>query len=262
MRGLADRAAIVTGGAAGIGRATVERLLGEGTSVVVADVDDATAKEFLSQRPESRTAVGGARVLAVPTDVSVEDQVRRVVRTTVEELGRLDFLVNCAAAFVMRGMEATPDDWRRVMDVNIMGTALTATHAAPEMAALGGGAIVNIASISGHIAQPGLLTYSTTKGAVVNLTRCQALELAPAGIRVNAVNPGTVWNANNERFHLERLGMDRAAAEADPEIGGRHLLRRTADPEEIASTIAFLLSDEASFITGANLMVDGGYTVV
>jgi dihydroanticapsin dehydrogenase len=125
-----------------------------------------------------------------------------------------------------------------------------------------GSAIVNFASISGHIAQPGYLTYNATKAAVVNMTRCMAMDLAPKGIRVNAVNQGTVWNKNNERYHREELGLTRAEADRHPDIGGRHMLGRTADPEEVASAVAFLLSSESSYITGENLMVDAGYTAM
>ena len=256
MRGMAGRVAIVTGGAAGIGRAAVERLLAEGVSVVIADIDVAAGQALIAEVGQ------GARLSFVATDVSQEPDVEAAVAHTLDTFHGVDYLVNCAAAFIMRGVGATVGEWRRVMDVNIMGAALAAKHASAYMSRAGGGAIVNVVSISGHVAQPGLLTYSTTKGAVASLTRCLALELADVAIRVNAVSPGTVWNLGNERFHREVLGMDRTAAEAHPDIGGRHMLKRTADPDEIASSIAFLLSDEASFITGANLMVDAGYTAM
>lgn len=257
LRGLDGRVAVVTGGAQGIGRATAERLVAEGVSVVIADIaeDHGTATE--ADLSASRAAVKFVRA-----DVSVEDDVRNLANEAAAWLGHVDLLVNGAATFIMRGLDATVEEWRRILDVNVIGVALCAKHLVPEMRKAGGGSIVNIASISGHIAQPGYLTYNATKAAVANMTRCMALDLAPDNIRVNAVNPGTVWNANNERYHREELGLTREDADRHPDIGGRHLLGRTADPEEIAAAIAFLLSGEASFITGENLMVDGGYTAV
>jgi dihydroanticapsin dehydrogenase len=259
MRGLEGKTVIVTGGAQGIGRAVVDRVVAEGGNVMIADIhpDHGTAASL-----EVNATAGREATAFVHTDVSDEESVRKAVRRAVERFGGIDQLVNCAAVFIMRGLEATVEEWRRIMDVNIMGQALCVKHAAPHMRERGAGAIVNIASISGHIAQPGYLTYNATKAAVTNMTRCMAMDLARDGIRVNAVNPGTVWNKNNERYHREELGMDRAQADADPEIGGRHMLGRTADPEEIAAAVAFLLSDEASFITGENLMVDAGYTAM
>jgi dihydroanticapsin dehydrogenase len=257
MRGLSGKVAIVSGGAQGIGRATVERLAEEDVAVTIADVNADEGRVTVA-----KLEAAGRPARFVLADVSDEDQVRAAVDATLERFGRIDFLVNCAAVFIMRGVEATVEEWRRVMDVNIMGQALCVKHVVPHMTAVGGGAIVNIASISGHVAQPKYVTYNATKAAVANMTRCLALDLAENGIRVNAVNPGTVWNLNNERYHREVLGMNREQADRDPEIGGRHMLKRTADPEEIASVVAFLLSAESSFITGGNLMVDGGYTAM
>ncbi|MDF3290292.1 SDR family NAD(P)-dependent oxidoreductase [Streptomyces silvisoli] len=257
MRGLAGKTAIVTGGAQGIGQATVGRLVAEGVAVTIADTNEAFGEATAAEVRSTN-----ARAWYSKTDVADEESVARTVQGTAERFGGIDFLVNCAAVFIMRGIEATVEEWRTIMDVNVMGQALCVKHVVPYLKAAGGGAIVNVASISGHIAQPGYLTYNATKAAVVNMTRCMALDLADAGIRVNAVNPGTVWNKNNERYHQEVLGLDRAQADKHPDIGGRHMLRRTADPEEIASTIAFLLSSEASYVTGENLMVDGGYTAI
>jgi NAD(P)-dependent dehydrogenase (short-subunit alcohol dehydrogenase family) len=259
MRGIAGKTAIVTGGAQGIGRAVVDRIVRENGNAVIADIHPEYGRSAVE---EINLAAGRPAASFVHTDVSDEESVQRMTGRALEEFGGVDQLVNCAAVFIMRGLEATVAEWRRIMDVNIMGQALCVKHAAPLMRARGAGAVVNIASISGHIAQPGYLTYNATKAAVANMTRCMALDLAPDRIRVNAVNPGTVWNKNNERYHREELGMDRAQADADPEIGGRHMLGRTADPEEIASAVVFLLSDEASYITGENLMVDAGYTAM
>ncbi|MER5431764.1 SDR family oxidoreductase [Streptomyces sp. NPDC002588] len=259
MRGISGRRAIVVGGAQGIGRATADRIVAEGGSVMIVDV---SAEHAESAVTEINATAGRAAARHFVADISDEASVIRAVDTTVETLGGLDFLVNCAAVFIMRGLEATVEEWRRIMDVNIMGQALCVKHAAPRMTSPRGGSIVNIASISGHIAQPGYLTYNATKAAVANMTRCMAMDLARSGIRVNAVNPGTVWNKNNERYHREELGLTREQADNHADIGGRHMLGRVADPEEIASTVVFLLSDDAGYITGENLMVDAGYTAM
>jgi dihydroanticapsin dehydrogenase len=124
----------------------------------------------------------------------------------------------------------------------------------------GGGAIVNVCSISAHIAQPGYLTYNASKGAVAAMTRCIAMDLSPHNIRVNSVSPGTVWTQSNQRYLARTRGLDRAGADKAPDIGGAHMLKRCADPEEIADAIMFLASDNASFITAEDLFVDGGLT--
>jgi dihydroanticapsin dehydrogenase len=139
-----------------------------------------------------------------------------------------------------------------------MGPALVAKHVVPEMRKVGGGAIVNLGSISSFIAQPQFVTYNASKGAVANMTRCMAMDLAADHIRVNAVCPGTVWTSIVERLAREK-GLDRASAEQHPDFGGSHMIKRMAEPREIAHAILFLASDEASFITAENLMVDGGY---
>jgi dihydroanticapsin dehydrogenase len=254
MNRLQDKVAIVTGGGAGIGKATCERLAEEGAAVVVAERDPVTGRAVADGIARS-----GAKALFIPTDVANEDSVRRMATEAVKAFGRIDILVNNAGIFVLRGIEATPEEWRQVLDVNVMGPALVAKHVVPEMRKAGGGAIVNLASISSFIAQPQFVTYNATKAAVVGITRCMALDLAPDNIRVNAVAPGTVWTQIVERRAKER-GLDRAAANKHPDFGASHMIQRLADPREIANAILFLASDEASFITGEILMVDGGYT--
>jgi len=235
------------------GRATCEVFAEEGAAVVIAE-----------RNADSGRAVadgiirGGGKALFVQTDVVDETGIRRMVGEAVKAFGKINVLVNNAGIFVLRGIDATPEEWRQVMDVNIMGPALVAKHVVPEMRKAGGGAIVNLSSISSFIAQPNFVTYNATKAAVASMTRCMALDLAPDNIRVNAVAPGTVWTQIVERLSRER-GLDRAAAEKDPNFGGSHMIQRMAEPREIAYAILFLASDEASFITAENLMVDGGY---
>ena len=214
MNRLKNKVAIVTGGGAGIGRATCELFAEEGAAVVIAERNPTTGQEAAE-----RITGHGRRAHFVATDTADEDSVRRMVAETTRTFDRIDVLVNNAAVFVLRGIDATPQEWREILDINVMGPALVAKHVVPQMRKTGGGAIVNLGSISSFIAQPQFVTYNATKAAIANMTRCMALDLAPDGIRVNAVCPGTVWTQIVERLTGE-AGLDRAAADAHPDWGG------------------------------------------
>lgn len=253
MMRLRDKIAIVTGGAAGIGRATAELFAEEGSSVVVADLDQSSGLEAVTSIEST-----GGRAVFVQTDISRESDAKRVVEEAIRVYGRLDILVNNAAAFVLKGIEATVDDWQRSLGVNVVGTAMVSRFASEAMKTTGGGAIVNLGSISSFVAQPHFVTYSASKAAIVQMTRNMAMDLAPIGVRVNCVCPGTILTRASYD-HMESVGMtlDEFLAEEAP----KHLLNRVGKPREVAQAILFLASDEASFITGTHLMVDGGYTV-
>lgn len=249
---LAGKVAIVTGGAAGIGRATCELFAEEGARVVVADVD-AEAGEATA----AAIAAGGGEVCFVRTDIAREADARRLADAAVARFGGLDVLVNNAAVFVLRGVDAGVEDWERSLGVNVVGTALVTRYASAAMRARGGGAIVILGSISGLVAQPGFLTYAATKAALLQMTRSLALDLAPYKIRVNAVCPGTILTEATERHRAQQgISMQEFLATEGP----KHLLGRVGRPREVAEAILFLASDAASFITGTHLLVDGGYT--
>jgi dihydroanticapsin dehydrogenase len=253
MKRLDGKVAIVTGGGEGIGRATCLRLAEEGAAIVVAEINSKTGSATADEVKQT-----GGRAIFVETDVANEASIQKMVAAAVAEFGKVDVLVNNAAVFVLHGIEATVDDWRKILDVNVMGSALVAKHVVPEMKKVGGGAIVNLGSISSFIAQPNFWTYNASKGAIANLTRCMAMDLADDNIRVNAVCPGTVWTQIVQRLSKEQ-GLSPEEAQSHPNWGGSHMIKRIADPREIANAILFLASDEASFITAECLMVDGGY---
>lgn len=242
------KVAIVTGGSAGIGRATVEELLKEGAVVAFTGLEEDDGIACAKKLSE-----GGYDVLFCFGDMADEGFCRSVVERTVSKWGGVDYLVNNAFSFVSKGLGATRADWDRVLNVGPVAFATMAQSAADSMKRRGGGAIVNVSSISAHIAQPDRWTYNAAKGAVHMLTKCMALDLAPFGIRVNSVSPAWTWTREVDRM----AKGDRAKWE--PVWGQYHMLERCADPVECAGPILFLLSDDASFITATDLAVDGGY---
>jgi NAD(P)-dependent dehydrogenase (short-subunit alcohol dehydrogenase family) len=250
---LKNKVAIITGGASGIGQATARLFAENGARLVVADVDEARGQETVSLIRND-----GGEAVFVPADVSQEDQARNITEEALQRFGRVDILVNDAAVFVLKGFSASAEEWQHSFGVNVMGMVFCTKYASAEMKK-NGGAIVNLGSISSWIAEPDCFTYSATKGAILQITRNMAMDLASHGIRVNCVCPGTILTPASIG-HMEKIGLTLEQFKA--EEGARTLLKRLGDPREIASAILFLASDEASYITGTSLMVDGGYTAV
>jgi NAD(P)-dependent dehydrogenase (short-subunit alcohol dehydrogenase family) len=251
------RVALVTGGADGIGRGIAEVLVAHGAAVGIldrnADVGLATATAL--------TDAGGSAAFAAG-DIADERQVAAAIERLVGELGPPTILVNNAAIFVFSGIEAmTTEQWRQVLDVNVVGLAIVTKHVVPHMRAAGGGAIVNIGSASAFVGQEGFLPYTTTKAAVVGMTRCLAVDLAPDGIRVNTVVPGPVWSAAVQEA-ARQAGWTREEASRQPTFGRGGIQGRIADTREIGEAVAFVASERASFMTGASVMVDGGMTAL
>lgn len=251
MNRLARKVAIVTGGASGIGRATAEIFASEGASVVVADIDIALANELAE-------TIGrhGGTAHAINCNISHEAEVKHLIATSIDRYGRLDIMVNSAARFLMKGgHEAGEEDWQEVFATNVVGTALCCRYAAEQMKETGGGAIVILSSISGMRAEPGYATYSSSKAALLMLTRSLAIDVGAWNIRVNSVSPGPV-NTPALRRELQRTNTSQEEFEA--ETFRMQCLQRLLQPGDIARAILFLASEDAVAITGVNLVVDAG----
>jgi NAD(P)-dependent dehydrogenase (short-subunit alcohol dehydrogenase family) len=248
---LEGQVAIVTGGAMGIGGATARRLAGDGARVLVADVEDDAAA---SNVQTIRQAGGTAEPLHV--DVGTADGVRGMVEHAVGLWGRLDIVINNAYSFTGHGdaVELSEQDWDRAMDVGLKAMFRAAKYAVPHMRQTGGGSLVNLSSVHGLLVAPGYLVYETIKTAVIGLTRQMAAQYGPDGIRVNAVCPGHIvtervrpqWDAHPDGLRF---------------FEQQYPVRRTGKPVDIANAIGFLCSEDASFITGQALAVDGGLTL-
>ncbi|MFE2046859.1 SDR family NAD(P)-dependent oxidoreductase [Streptomyces sp. NPDC059477] len=244
---ISQRCVVITGAGSGIGEACAEAFCAQGDHVVVTDIDPDKVSRVVERLRETGTACGTV------LDVSDAGQVERFFSDFADTHGRLDVLVNSAASFLARGVEATPQEWDSILGVNVRGLAVMVQHAHPLLARTDGAAVVNMSSISGHVAQAGRWTYNSTKGAILSLTRCMALDLASDGIRVNSVSPGWIWTpAVAGAVDNDREGWE-------PTWGPYHMLRRLGEASEVASAVVFLASSGAGFITGTDLPVDGGY---
>jgi NAD(P)-dependent dehydrogenase (short-subunit alcohol dehydrogenase family) len=247
---LAGKSAIVTGGAGGIGRATAKAFAAEGARVAVLDLNAVGAESVAAEI----TAAGGTAI-ALGVDVSAEPAVIEAVARVVAEFGGVDVLFNNAGiARRTTAVETAVEDWDLSFAVNVRSIFLMSKHCIPHMERAGGGAIVNTGSGWGLKGGGRALPYCATKGAVVNMTRAMAIDHGPANIRVNSINPGDT-DTGMLREEAKQIGWSEADFLAD---AADRPLRRMGKPEEIAAAVVFLASDEASFVTGAALVVDGG----
>lgn len=243
---LNGKVALVTGASRGIGRATALELAKEGCDVVVNYEKSADHAEKVVKDIQKM----GQKAIAVKCDVSDEKQVEKMVEQTIKAFGKIDILVNNAGiVFDVPFFERTVEQWKRTLDVNLIGIFLTAKYAAKHMLKQKSGTIINISSTNGiHTYHPDSIDYSASKAGVINATKSMAMQFAPH-IRVNAIAPGWVETEMNGKLPADYVKSEKAKV----------LLHRFADPKEMASVVVFLASDDASYLTGSVIVVDGGY---
>lgn len=245
---LTGRTALVTGGATLFGRAVVAELAAEGANVLVADIDIAGGENAVKDL--------GSNGLFIATDVTKDDELQRAVDSAVSKFGALDILINLACSYNDSGSASTREQWQSTLNINLISAAIAGEIARPHLKKSGSGVIINLTSISSKVAQIGRWVYPVSKAGMVQLTRNQAMDYAPDKIRVNSVSPGWTWSAIMEALSKDnRAKTDRVAAPF-------HFTGRVGDPGEVGKVIAFLASNKASVVTGADWAVDGGYSAM
>jgi NAD(P)-dependent dehydrogenase (short-subunit alcohol dehydrogenase family) len=247
---LRGKVALITGAGSGIGRATAILFAREGAKVVVVDYNEATARETAELIKKN-----GGEAIFIKADVSNGEEVRKMIERAVQEYGRLDILYNNAGIEGQQAptAECPEENFERVISVNLRGVFLGMKYGIQQMLKQGGGVIINTASVAGMVGFAGLPAYCASKGGVIQLTRTAALEYATMNIRINAICPGVIWTPMVERFTGKREEMIKQFSEIQP-------VKRMGRPEEVAALALFLASEDSSFITGAAITIDGGYT--
>ena len=247
MKGLTNKVAIITGGAMSIGAVVTEQFAKAGIKVVIADIAEIEGHALATKI--------GPNAIFQKTDVTSDIELENIVDLAVEKFGRLDFIINIACTYLDNGMESTRKDFLEALNVNVAGGFMLAQFARPHLKK-NNGVIINFGSISAKVATIGGCLYSMTKGAIHQLTRSQALLLAEDGIRVNTVSPGWIWC----RIMDDVTDGDRK--KTDEQTASFNMMDRVGNPEEVADAVLFLCSDHASYITGADIPVDGGYSAL
>ncbi len=253
MARIKGKTALITGATAGIGRAVALRLAEEGARVAVTGRDESAGQAVVGEILEA-----GGEAIFLPLDVTEEAAWQGALTALEESFTRLDILVNNAGITMSGPIENTAlEDWRRIMAVNVDGVFLGTKHAIPLMRKGGGGSIVNLSSVLGITGTPMISTYTTSKAAVRLFTKCTALECATDGIRVNSIHPAFIHTPMMEDTAMRMFG-DVATGKA--EFGKLHPIGHVGEPLDIANGVLFLVADESAFTTGAELVIDGGYT--
>lgn len=244
MKGLANKTCVVTGGSNGIGKAICYRLLEEKCNVIILDI----------KKPEDTDGIKYYQC-----DLSSEEEIRSVVEEIEKDYNKIDVLINNAAIFIMKGIEATSEEWKKITQMNVISVSIITKYILPLLVHSGNGSIINIASISSIIGQANFAMYNATKAAILGLTKCWAVDFGKDNIRVNNVLPGYIDSPSSKQYLAEKE-LDEILI--NRKLKAQHPLGRLGIPSDIANAVAFLASNESLFITGTDIVVDGGFTIV